>query len=158
MRQVLNRMERKVFIQEQDPQTFVSSAYVSRNVHDIFKGKNLPKRVVSSMNVAVRDAIRNKTHLRIPFKCKPTASDEYKRLMKFVEATKTAIQEECFKPLKYTDPKGCRRYSLLPVYSFQKRHIALDAQSFSKLLCSSGITKRTFHKQRSCTVRVFSLF
>ncbi|KAG0184918.1 hypothetical protein DFQ28_010232 [Apophysomyces sp. BC1034] len=47
-------------------------------------------------------------------------------LKEFITQTITAIDTDCFKPEKYTDPKGSRRFSILPVYSFQVWHIALD--------------------------------
>ncbi|KAL1931998.1 hypothetical protein VTP01DRAFT_9054 [Rhizomucor pusillus] len=40
---------------------------------------------------------------------------------------------------KYTDPRGARRFTIFPVYSFQPRHVTLDNQSFTKTLVQAGI-------------------
>ena len=70
---------------------------------------------------------------------KPLPSDLMKNLANFISETSTAIDQKTFRPMKYTDPKGARRFTLLPVYSFQLRHISLDNQSFSHILHEAGL-------------------
>ncbi|KAG0169462.1 hypothetical protein DFQ30_003588 [Apophysomyces sp. BC1015] len=49
-----------------------------------------------------------------------------------------SIENMTFRPLKYTDPRGCRRFSILPIYSFQCRHVTVDRQALGKLLRDAG--------------------
>ncbi|KAI8372795.1 uncharacterized protein BYT42DRAFT_615999 [Radiomyces spectabilis] len=159
MLRVLERVERNVFVQEQCPPKYVSSAYVKRNVDEIMKGKHLSKKASSSLNVAVRTAIRQRSTLQLPRKVKLSDNDQcYRDLDQFIRQTVTEIEHNDFRPLKYTDPKGSRRFTLAPLMSFQKRHITLDVQAFSRLLCSSGIKEKTFQMKEEAREEYFRLF
>ncbi|KAL1931005.1 hypothetical protein VTP01DRAFT_10142 [Rhizomucor pusillus] len=59
-------------------------------------------------------------------------------LQNLVTTTQDELKRGCFNPLKYTDPKGARRFSILPLYSVQKRHVLLDNQAFAKIMYEIG--------------------
>ncbi|CEG73012.1 hypothetical protein RMATCC62417_08478 [Rhizopus microsporus] len=55
---------------------------------------------------------------------------------KDIDAVQTfikTVQDKTFMPLKYTDPRGSRYFSLLPLYKSDSKSIQIDAQSFWKL-------------------------
>ncbi|KAF7723475.1 hypothetical protein EC973_001986 [Apophysomyces ossiformis] len=65
--------------------------------------------------------------------------ENWAAVQEFVKSTTSAIENKTFCPLKYTDPRGCRRFTLLPVYSYLCRHITIDFQALEKLLSSANI-------------------
>lgn len=104
--------------------------------------QTLSKKLFSSVEVAVYSAIRQKKDLQMSKSFKtPLPNDCLARLKKFIDDTSAAIDQGTFRPTKYTDPRGSRRFTLLPVYSFQMRHITLDNQALSHLLFKTGIKK-----------------
>jgi hypothetical protein len=58
----------------------------------------------------------------------------------FVDSTVQAIEAGTFRPEKYTDPKGSRKFTLLPMFSMQAGHIPLDAETLPTILRRSGLT------------------
>ena len=61
-------------------------------------------------------------------------------------------------PEKYTDPKGARLFCLLPVYSFQLRHIQFDERTFLPLLRKADLFKRAKIKQEQLQRIIFQNF
>ena len=49
------------------------------------------------------------------------------------------INADTFRPLKYTDTKGSRKFTLLPVCSMQATHIQLDRATFPYILRRAGL-------------------
>ncbi|KAG0179783.1 hypothetical protein DFQ29_001663 [Apophysomyces sp. BC1021] len=104
---VLQRLEQKVFIQEEEPQDHVSNAYVHRKVHELIDTSNLSNKLIASLKDAVRSAIRRKIPLKLPKRfTKPLPNTEWAKLLDFVQSTVSAIENKTFRPLKYTDPRG----------------------------------------------------
>ena len=60
----------------------------------------------------------------------------------FVDSTVQAIEAGTFRPEKYTDPKGSRKFTLLPLFSMQAGHIPLDAETLPTILRRSGLATR----------------
>jgi hypothetical protein len=61
------------------------------------------------------------------------------RIDSFVSTTIYEINAGILQPAKYTDPKGCRRFTLLPICSMQATHIQLDLQTFPYILRRAGL-------------------
>lgn len=57
------------------------------------------------------------------------------------------LQAGTFRPEKYTDPKGSRKFTLLPVKSLQAGHIALDLATLPRILRAAGLTTTTVMSQ-----------
>ncbi|CEI95043.1 hypothetical protein RMCBS344292_09244 [Rhizopus microsporus] len=49
----------------------------------------------------------------------------------FINTIQARIQDNTFMPLKYTDPRGSRYFSLLPLYKIDSKSIQIDAQYFN---------------------------
>ena len=60
-------------------------------------------------------------------------------LLKLITSIQSRIEDGTFTPAKYTDRRGYRFFSILPVYSFAMKSIQIDAQAFWRLLKQSGI-------------------
>ncbi|KAG0191632.1 hypothetical protein DFQ28_011392 [Apophysomyces sp. BC1034] len=150
---VLQRLEQKVLIQDEEPQDHVSNAYAHRKVHEFTGISTLSNKLIASFKDAVRLAIRSKSPLKLPkIFTKSPPNTEWAKLLDFVQPTVSAIKNKTFRPLKYTDcgsflipmvgydtdPRGHRRFTMLPINSFQCRHIMVDRQALGKLLCDSG--------------------
>ncbi|KAI9481551.1 MAG: hypothetical protein EXX96DRAFT_538736 [Benjaminiella poitrasii] len=56
------------------------------------------------------------------------------QLDNFVHEHIELIRTAQSKPEKFTDTRGMRRFTLVPLYGLQKRHVQFDKQSFPKLL------------------------
>jgi hypothetical protein len=52
----------------------------------------------------------------------------------FVYRTREDIVTKTFRPEKYTDPRGVRLYTILPIYSAQMRFIPLNKQALQNIL------------------------
>ncbi|KAL0088925.1 hypothetical protein J3Q64DRAFT_1697197 [Phycomyces blakesleeanus] len=65
----------------------------------------------------------------------------------FVNTVKTRIKDDTFCPVKYTDKRGYRFFSLLPVYLFQGKSVQIDAHAFWRLLF--GFSKIGFRARKS---------
>ncbi|KAI9263631.1 hypothetical protein EDC94DRAFT_670893 [Helicostylum pulchrum] len=59
----------------------------------------------------------------------------------FIQDTQKNIQENNFKPMKYTDPRDSRTFSLLPLYDCVSKSIQIDKQAFLRVIKTS--TKKT---------------
>jgi hypothetical protein len=75
-----------------------------------------------------------------------------------VEETKGTIAANAFRPEKYTDPKGGRLFTLLPVYSFQARHIRIDAPTFGRILVDAGLERRATANEEQIYQRYWQNF
>lgn len=60
----------------------------------------------------------------------------------FVARTRNEIVQQQFRPEQYTDPRGARLFTLLPVYSLQNRYIQLNLTALSKIIRTTRIRTR----------------
>ncbi|KAL4211882.1 hypothetical protein AB4K20DRAFT_1958851 [Rhizopus microsporus] len=114
---IQKEMEQKKFIQEMKPQDKASSSYVHR--------KSLKENTLTAIN-------SNKT-LEITSKLKNIDKKDIDAAQSFIKTVQARIQDKTFMPLKYTDPRGSRYFSLLPLYKIDSKSIQIDVQSFWKL-------------------------
>ncbi|KAG0172793.1 hypothetical protein DFQ29_008226, partial [Apophysomyces sp. BC1021] len=66
------------------------------------------------------------------------AVDDWNKLQEFRTSTISAIDDRAFQPCKYTNPRGYRRFTLLPVNSFQCRHALIEFRALGKLLVEAN--------------------
>ena len=102
----------------------------------------MPQKVFDSLLATVYVAIKSDnlpTYGRKVRLCSSLSNDHRQQIETFVGNTREAINGGTFQPEKYTDTKGTRLFTLLPVYSFQLRHVQLDMYSFPQLLRKAGI-------------------
>jgi hypothetical protein len=115
-------------------------------VKKITKGISLPKKVFDSLLALVYVAIKYDS-LPVYGKkvrdCRSLSTGHREQTETFVRNTREAINGGTFQPEKYTDPKGTRLFTLLPVHSFQLRHVQFDIRSFPPLLRQAGISVPT---------------
>ena len=78
-------------------------------------------------------AINSNKTLKITSKVKSVDKKDIDAVQTFIKTVQTRIQDETFMPLKYTDPRGSRYFSLLPLFKIDSKSIYIDAQSFWKL-------------------------
>ena len=102
----------------------------------------MPKKVFNSLLYSILQAInkqstaiygkvvRNSQHLK---------EEHFNKFQIWIDKDVMAIKSKTFQPEKYTDPRGTRRFNLMPIYSFQLRHIQLDAQTFPPILRKAGL-------------------
>ncbi|OZJ06847.1 hypothetical protein BZG36_00041 [Bifiguratus adelaidae] len=138
----LQRIEQKVFAQEPQPQTYASRGYVYRQLKSMTKAIPLPKKVCESLLVAVQQAINNDLlplYGKKVLSCTYLTVGHYMAFHEFIQQVTTAIKSNSFQPMKFTDPKGARRFTIVPVYSFQQRHIQFDSRTFFPVLRKAGL-------------------
>jgi hypothetical protein len=125
------------------------------------KGVALPKKVFDSLRESIYLSLKKKTNLvygKKVSRCTLITPEYYQRFDNFVTVTKDALASNTFCPEKYTDPKGARLFCLLPVYSFQLRHVQFDERTFLPLLRKAGLFKGTKIKQEQLQRIIFQNF
>ena len=78
-------------------------------------------------------AINSNKTLEIASKLKNVDKKDIDAAQTFIKTVQARMQDKTFMPLKYTDPRGSRYFSLLPLYKIDSKSIQVDAQSFWKL-------------------------
>ena len=71
--------------------------------------------------------------MEIASKLKNIDKEDINIVQTFIKTVQARMQDKTFMPLKYTDPRGSRYFSLLPLYKIDSKGIQIDAQSFWKL-------------------------
>ena len=125
------------------------------------KGVALPKKVFDSLRESIYLSLKNKTNLVYGKKvssCTLITPEHYQRFDNFVTMTKNALASNTFCPEKYTDTKGARLFSLLPVYAFSCAMSQFDDQTFLPLLRKAGLFKGTKIKQEQLQRIIFQNF
>ncbi|CEG68571.1 hypothetical protein RMATCC62417_04808 [Rhizopus microsporus] len=130
---IQKEMEQKKFIQEMKPQDKVSSSYVHRKLEELPFVKKLNTSRYRSLKENTLTAINSNKTLEITSKLKNIDKKNIDAVQTFIKTVQARIQDKTFMPLKYTDSRGSRYFSLLPLYKVDSKSIQIDAQSFWKL-------------------------
>ena len=70
------------------------------------------------------------------------------QIQDFIDNTARELEAGTFRPEKYTDPKGSRKFTLLPMFSMQAGHIQLDLETLPPILRRAGlVTRRTLSEE-----------
>jgi len=102
----------------------------------------LSRRTRQGIEAAIYIAINQKSDLQLGWKVLKSAAvttEVIQAITNFVNQTKISISGRTFRPEKYTDPKGVRLFTLLPVYSFHPRYIQIDGIVLGKLLVDASL-------------------
>ncbi|KAG1455395.1 hypothetical protein G6F57_015305 [Rhizopus arrhizus] len=127
-------MEQKKFIQEMKPQDKASSSYVHRKLQELPFVKKLNTSKYRSLKENTLTAINSMKTLEITSKLKNIDKKDIDAVQTFIKTVQASIQDNTFMPLKCTDPREPRYFSLLPLYKIDSKSIQIDAQSFWKLV------------------------
>ncbi|CEI92614.1 hypothetical protein RMCBS344292_06868 [Rhizopus microsporus] len=130
---IQKEMEQKKFIQEMEPQDKASSSYVHRKLQELPFVKKLNISKYRSLKENTLTAINSNKALEITSKLKNIDKKDTDAVQTFIKTVQTRIQDKTFMPLKYTDPRESRYFSILPLYKIDSKSIQIDAQSFWKL-------------------------
>ncbi|KAG1254311.1 hypothetical protein G6F68_010910 [Rhizopus microsporus] len=120
---IQKEMEQKKFIQEMKPQDKASRSYVHRKLQELPFVKKLNKSKYRSLKENILTAISSNKSLEITSKLKDTDKKDIDAVQTFIKTVQTRIQDETFMPLKYTDPRGSRYFSLLPLFKIDSKSI-----------------------------------
>ena len=102
----------------------------------------MPKRSFDSLTSQVDNAISRKTFVNFEAKKLRQCSNilaKQEQISQLVATTVQEISNGSFRPAKHTDPKNCRRFTLLPLCSMQATHISLDKETFPNILRLAGL-------------------
>ena len=109
----------------------------------ILKGLSVPKSSFDSLTLHVDNAIRRSTSVNFEARklreCRHILAKQ-EPIAQFVTTTIEEISTGSFRPAKYTDPKNCRRFTLMPLCSMQATHISLDKKTFPNILRRAGLS------------------
>ncbi|CEJ01632.1 hypothetical protein RMCBS344292_15655 [Rhizopus microsporus] len=156
---IQKEMEQKKFIQEMKPQDKASSSYVHRKLQELPFVKKLNISKYRSLKENTLTAINSNKTLEITSKLKNIDKKDIDAAQSFIKTVQARIQDKTFMPLKYTDSRGSRYFSLLPLYKIDSKSIQIDAQSFWKLAkqCDNNI-KSGQKNDNDLTLWYFNVF
>ena len=71
--------------------------------------------------------------------CKALTIEHRQAFEKLAVDTKAEIANKSFRPEKFTDPRGARLFTMVPIYSFQLRYTDFNQQTFMPVLRKAGL-------------------
>ena len=168
---ILKQMEKAIHIKEPVPQKKASKGFVHRKIVELINMKTLPRQFQHTLEHHILDCINSSTpkekfvnrnftkQTKISKKTmnevskskgRDLTSEEKLILDRFVEDTREEIITNTFRPSKYTDPRGARLFTVLPVYSLQVRHVPINEKVLKKLLKNQGVNYKNKSYPRIC--------
>ena len=130
---IQKEMEQTKFIQEMKPQDKASSSYVHRKLQELSFVKKLNTNKYRQLKEYTLAAINSNKALETTSKPNSIDKKDIDAVQTFIKTVQASIQYKTFMPLKYTDPRGSRYFSLLPLYKIDSKSIQIDAQAFWRL-------------------------
>ncbi|CEJ01724.1 hypothetical protein RMCBS344292_15745 [Rhizopus microsporus] len=115
------------------PQDKASSSYAHRKLQELPFVKKLNTSKYRSLKENTLTAINSNKALEITSKLKSIDKKDINAVQNFIKTVQTRIQDKTFIPLKYTEPRGSRYFSLLPLHKIDSKSIQIDAQAFWRL-------------------------
>jgi hypothetical protein len=109
--------------EEMKPQDKASSSYVHRKLQKLLFVKNLNTNKYRSLKENTLTPINFNKTLEITSKLKNIDKKDIDAVQTFIKTVQARIQDKIFMPLKYTDPRGSRYFSLLPLYKVDSKSI-----------------------------------
>ncbi|KAG1201461.1 hypothetical protein G6F70_003138 [Rhizopus microsporus] len=131
---IQKEMEQKKFIHEMKPQGKASNSYANRKLQELPFVKKLNTNKYRSLKENTLTAINSMKTLEITSKLKNIDKKDIDAVQTFIKTVQASIQDNTFMPLKCTDPREPRYFSLLPLYKIDSKSIQIGAQSFWKLI------------------------
>jgi hypothetical protein len=123
------KTEENFYIQEKVPATVASKSYVYRKLKELPFIAILNRKSIKSLQEQVLICINSNVPLVLTKKLTELEC-HLPVLLNFVKTVQARIKDGTFKSLKYTDQRGYRFFSLLPLYSFTLKSLQIDTQAF----------------------------
>jgi hypothetical protein len=138
---ILVFFEGRRYSREPTPKQAATKGYVHRKIMKIFGTDNISTNFKNKLNSKIRERINVK-------KGKPwdqrtvslLSQTQLVAINSLIHKVQSKIRSKAFRPKTFADPKGCRRFTLLPILSLKQRNVHIDYQS----LCQ--ITKKKVSK------------
>ncbi|KAI8890926.1 hypothetical protein K501DRAFT_305410 [Backusella circina FSU 941] len=133
-----------------------------RNLKEILKSQSMSTSHFRSLQEALLVAINSGRLIVVSKKLERYYGEEFfDRITSFISVTQEAIKLQKFHPARYTDLRGQRYFSLLPLYDLVQKNVPIDGQSFwkiSKSLDGNNIQKdsKTFEDLASAYFDYFN--
>ncbi|ORE09418.1 hypothetical protein BCV72DRAFT_64318 [Rhizopus microsporus var. microsporus] len=124
---------------ENVPSKVASKAYVYRKLRELPFTGALSKKKFNSLREETLQLINSNKTFAPGKKLTKLTPQQVSVVQNFIDTVKTRIQDGTFTPAKYTDKRGCRFFSIAPIYSVQTKSIQIDAQAFWRLMKQCGI-------------------
>ncbi|CEG75460.1 hypothetical protein RMATCC62417_10496 [Rhizopus microsporus] len=124
---IQKEMEQKKFIQEMKSQDKAPSSYVHRKLQELPFVKKLNTSKYRSLKENTLTAINSNKSLEITSKLRNIDKKEINAVQTFIKTVQAIIQHKTFMSLNYTDPRGSRYFSLLPLYKIGSKSIQIGA-------------------------------
>ncbi|KAL4215356.1 hypothetical protein AB4K20DRAFT_1964150 [Rhizopus microsporus] len=118
---IQKEMEQTKFIQEMKPQDKASSSYVHRKLQELSFVKKLNTNKYRQLKEYTLAAINSNKALETTSKPNSIDKKDIDAVQTFIKTVQASIQYKTFMPLKYTDPRGSRYFSLLPLYKIDSK-------------------------------------
>jgi hypothetical protein len=131
---ISEEFHKKVYIMENTPSKVASKAYVYRKLNKIQFVRNLNRRQFKSLQEKTLQSINSDKAFDPGKKLAKLTSQDVSIIQAFIKTVKERIKDGTFLPSKYTDPRGCRLFSLAPIYAVQNKAVQIDTQAFWKLI------------------------
>ncbi|ORE01851.1 hypothetical protein BCV72DRAFT_320049 [Rhizopus microsporus var. microsporus] len=132
--------QKQVSIMENVPSKVASKAHVYGKLRELpFTGILSKKKFNSLREETLQSINSNKTFAPGKKKLAKLTPQQVSVVQNFIDTVKTRVQDGTFTPAKYTDKRGCRFFSIAPIYSVQTKSIQIDAQAFWRLVKQCGI-------------------
>ncbi|PHZ11009.1 uncharacterized protein RHIMIDRAFT_244869 [Rhizopus microsporus ATCC 52813] len=110
-----------------------SSSYVHRKLQELPFVKKLNTSKHRSLKENILAAINSNKALEITSKHRNIDRKDIDAVQAFIKTVQAKIQDKTFMHLKYTDPRGSRYFSLLPLSKIESKSIQINTQSFWRL-------------------------
>ncbi|ORE08859.1 hypothetical protein BCV72DRAFT_322503, partial [Rhizopus microsporus var. microsporus] len=130
---IQQEMQKKKFIQVMKLEDKTSSSYVHRKLQELPFVKKLNTSKHRSLKENILAAINSNKALEITSKHRNIDRKDIDAVQAFIKTVQAKIQDKTFMHLKYTDPRGSRYFSLLPLSKIESKSIQINTQSFWRL-------------------------
>ncbi|KAI7898956.1 uncharacterized protein BX663DRAFT_489525 [Cokeromyces recurvatus] len=129
---------KKMYIMEEKLVTVASKLYINRRLKELTFTSILNRRSFKSLQEQVLQSINSNVPLILGRKLSK-AKLHLPALETLVTSVKSRIADETFTCEKFTNKRGYRVFTLLPIYSFKTKLVQIDATAFWRLVKESNI-------------------
>jgi hypothetical protein len=144
---VLHYFEDKKYSREPTSKSNATRGYIQRKIDKIFVEERLSTTFACKLNAKIRERINVEQDKDWDRQTINRLTETQMSCIKaLISKVSTKIKSKTFRPKTYSDPKGCRRFTMLPVLSLQHRNIHIDYQTLCYLAkVPVGIFESIFH-------------
>jgi hypothetical protein len=102
---------------ENIPSKYASKGHVFRKLKEIQFTHDLNRKQFKSLQEQILQSINSDKAFEPGRKLTKPTLQNISVIQTFINTVKERIKDRTFLPSKYTDPRGCRLFSLAPIYS-----------------------------------------